>query len=79
MVECNVEILRMELFASLLNRLFLDGAHPFDLKLRAEGGGDVLEHHSQRIVKSCRGEEEAQEKQEIQIPCDPSGRSLRER
>ena len=44
MVEDNIIVLRLTDLCAGLHRLLLDGAHPFNLQLGTEGGGDVLEH-----------------------------------
>ena len=68
MVKGDVVAGRAEVLLPRLHRLFQNGAHPFDLQLGVEGGGDVLEHHTQRIVQPGSGKQEAQEIEERELP-----------
>ena len=78
MIECDIIVFRGKMLRSLLHGLLLNGAHPLDLQFGAEGGGDVLKHHAQRIVEPCRREQKAQEKQEIQLSRKQQGRSCQD-
>ena len=68
MVKGDVVAVGVEVLCSRLHRLLQDGAHPFNLQLGIEGGGDVLEHHPQRIVQPGGGEQKAQKIEEGQLP-----------
>ena len=68
MVKGDVVAVGMEVLCSCLHRLLQDGTHPFNLQLGVEGGGDVLEHHPQRIIQPGCGEQEAQEIEERELP-----------
>ena len=68
MVKGDVVSVGVEVLCSCLHRLFQNRAHPFNLQLGVESGGDVLEHHPQRVVQPCGGEQEAQEIEEGELP-----------
>lgn len=68
MVKGDVVAGRAEVLCPRLHRLLQDGAHPLDLQLGVEGGGDVLEHHPQGIVQPGGCKEEAQEIEEGEFP-----------
>ena len=79
MVEYDVIILRCADLHTGLDGLLLNGPHPLDLQLGAEGGGDVLQHQADGIIQPGGGEQEAQEVQEGQLPPDQQARSHQDR
>ena len=60
--------IRWAMTSTVLHRLLQNGAHPLDLQLGIEGGGNVLEHQPQRVVQTGGGKEEAQIIEEGQLP-----------
>lgn len=67
MVKGDVVSVRVEVLCSCLHRLFQNRAHPFNLQLGVEGGGDILEYYPQRIIQPGSGEQEAQEIEEREL------------
>ena len=57
MVKDDVVALWGKVHGALLYRLLQNGAHPINLKLGAEGGGNVLKHQAQGVIQPGGGKE----------------------